>query len=165
MTDASQAGPWYRHSWPWFIVILLSTTVVSGIATVVIAVRGADPLVTEDSYRKGQSINQTLAADHEAALREAAAQVTLDGGVTVALNILGEFPAALELDLSHVTRTELDRRLHLERAPDGRYASAENLPAGRFYATLRPAGEGATWRLRSRVELPEDRSFRMEPGG
>ena len=58
--EPSHAGPWYRHSWPWFIVVLLSTTVVAGIATVIIAVRGADPLVADDYYRAGKAINRTL---------------------------------------------------------------------------------------------------------
>lgn len=39
---ASSGTPWYRNSWPWFIVILLSVSVVGSLATVVIAFRHRD---------------------------------------------------------------------------------------------------------------------------
>jgi hypothetical protein len=165
-TTADYSGPWYRHSWPWFIVVLLGSTVVAGISTVFIAVNGADSLVSDDYYREGKAINSSLAADREAALREAVASARVDkGSVSVSLDILGDAPAALELELSHVTRAERDHLLRLTRTADGRYASAETLPHGHFYATLRPAGENATWRLRRRIELPLQRTFVLEPSG
>jgi len=158
-------GPWYRHPWPWFIVGLLGSTVVAGLTTVWIAVQGADALVVDDYYRDGKAINRSLAADREAALREAVARVTPDGGTRVALDILGDAPAALTLTLSHVTRAELDRALSLARSPDGRYASPEPLPAGGYYATLAPPGRHPAWRLRGRVDLPAAGGFVLEPGG
>jgi hypothetical protein len=163
--DASHSGPWYRHFWPWFIVVLLGTTVVAGISTVVIAFRGADSLVTDDYYRTGKSINRVLAEDREATRREANARVSIDEFVVVGLDILGDAPAALELELSHVTRAELDLRLRLDRGADGRYVSSEPLPPGHYYATLRPVEAGEAWRLRRRIAVPFDRSFSLEPGG
>ena len=54
MSDvAAHSGPWYRHFWPWFIAILLGTTVVAGLVTVAIAVRGADALVVEMNTNGG----------------------------------------------------------------------------------------------------------------
>jgi hypothetical protein len=164
-TEQLDSGPWYRYFWPWFIVVLLGSTVVAGITTVFIAVTGADSLVTDDYYREGKAINQSIALDHEAALREALARVRVDDRLSVTLEILGELPTALELELSHVTQAGLDRRLHLSRTADGRYAAQEPLPEGRFYATLRPAGRGALWQLRGRVDLPTDRDFVLEPAG
>jgi hypothetical protein len=147
------------------MVALLGTTVAAGIGTFVIAVRGADPLVSDDYYRDGKSINRILAADREATLREATAKVSFEDGIVIALNIVGELPAALELDLSHVTRAQLDRSVRLERVSGsgGQYEADATLPDGRFYATLRPAGEGRTWRLRRPIELPADRTFELEP--
>lgn len=161
--EASEGGPWYRHSWPWFIVILLGTTVVAGISTVFIAVRGADPLVADNYYRDGKAINRTLAADREATLREVVARVQPAGPVALELEILGEAPASLRLELSHVTRAELDRSLRLNRTADGSYAGSESLPEGVFYLTLMPDDAGASWRLRRRIALPTDAVLVLEP--
>jgi len=164
-TNVDQSGPWYHYFWPWFIVVLLGTTVLAGIVTVIIAVRGADSLVVDDYYRDGKAINQTFAADREAELREAVARLRFDRGASVELEILGEAPAALMLDLSHVTRAELDLHLLLERTSTGNYVTHEVPPDGHFYATLRPSGRHGTWRLRRRIELPADRSILLEPEG
>lgn len=160
--DVRDSGPWYHYFWPWFIVVLLGSTVVAGIATAIIAIRGADPLVVDDYYRVGQAINRTIAADREAELREAVAHLRLNGEVSVALEILGDAPSGLELDLSHVTRAELDQHFVLDRIEGGRYVAKAQPLAGRFYATLRPAGKNPAWRLRQRIELPADRSFVLE---
>ncbi|MFT5442493.1 MAG: hypothetical protein ACI8W3_001537 [Myxococcota bacterium] len=176
------AGPWYRHAWPWFMVILLGTTVVAGISTVFIAVIGADPPVMDDYYRKGKSINRTLATDHEAELREASARLSFDAGVagrltgkpsrqvSVVLEILGDEPASLDLDLSHITIAELDVRFRLERNSEGVYVTSGGgmsgaLPLGQFYATLRPSGSDAAWRLRKRIVLPSGRPIQFGTSG
>lgn len=164
-TEDAHGGPWYIHFWPWFIVLLLGTAVTASLWSLLIAVEGADSLVSDDYYKNGKAINRSLAADHEAALREATAAVSIDGGIVIALSILGDFPDALELELSHVTLADRDRSVRLERTTSGRYAAPEPLPDGRFYATLRPAGDAPTWRLHRRVDLPGEREFEMEPGG
>lgn len=157
-------GPWYVHSWPWFIVCLLGTTVMAGLTTVYIAVEGADSIVVDDYYKAGKAINLALERDREAALREAQATVQFDTGIEIELEILGELPAGLTLELSHVTRKELDRRFELERTAEGRYAAAAVVPEGRYYATLRPL-DGGTWRLRRRVQLPVEGAAVWEPSG
>jgi hypothetical protein len=156
------SGPWYHYFWPWFIVVLLGSTVVAGISTVFIAVRGADPLVADDYYRDGKAINRTFAADREAVLREAHARVRIDDGVSIELEILGELPEELTLELSHVTLSKLDRRLRLQPTSTGHYATSAAPPAGPFYLSLHPAGEQASWRLRRRVDLPSGRDFLFE---
>ncbi len=158
-------GPWYMHFWPWFIVTLLGCTVVAGILTVILAVRGADPLVVDDYYSSGKAINQALDADREADLREARAAVQLRDGISVELEILGDMPERLQLELSHVTRAELDRSFELVQSTAGHYATSESAPEGHFYATLRPAGAGSTWRLRRKVTLSAEAHFAMEPSG
>ena len=165
--ELTDSGPWYHYFWPWFMVVLLGSTVVAGISTVFIAVRGADPLVADDYYRDGKAINQTFAADREAALREARARVRVGDGVSIELDILGALPTELELELSHVTLSKYDRRLRLLPASKGTYTTSETLPEGLFYVTLHPAGERAPWRLRRRVDLPSSREFlfELEPTG
>ena len=161
--ETLESGPWYHHFWPWFIVVLLGSTVVAGISTVFIAVRGADPLVSDDYYREGKAINRALAADREAALREARALIRASDPATLSLEILGELPASLELEFSHVTREERDQSFEFEHLGDGNYRASRAMPEGVFYLTLRPAGPAVSWRLRGRVELPVRESFALEP--
>jgi hypothetical protein len=42
LESEDKGTPWYLNSWPWFIVILLSISVVGSLATVVIAYRHRD---------------------------------------------------------------------------------------------------------------------------
>jgi hypothetical protein len=44
--------PWYRYFWPWFIVVLLASSIVGGITTAVIAFRNADQVIAEDPARQ-----------------------------------------------------------------------------------------------------------------
>jgi hypothetical protein len=43
--------PWYRHRWPWLIMSGPAIVVVAGIATMVIAIRTADPMVANYDAR------------------------------------------------------------------------------------------------------------------
>ena len=66
MTTPSQPDaackPWWTHGHVWLVIAGPAIVVVAAIATLVLAVRTPDPLVTEDYYRKGIEINKTLAA-------------------------------------------------------------------------------------------------------
>jgi len=42
-------GPWYRHFWPWFIIVLLGSSVSASLYTVYLAVSTAEPVL--DSAR------------------------------------------------------------------------------------------------------------------
>jgi hypothetical protein len=69
MPDPSTpSAPWWRHGHVWLLIAGPLAVVVAGIATTVIAVRSADPVVAEDYYRRGIEINKTLAARDQALL-------------------------------------------------------------------------------------------------
>lgn len=65
--DEMNSKPWYRHGHVWLLISGPAAVVVAGLATAVIAVRGADPLVESDYYRRGIEINKALAAAQERA--------------------------------------------------------------------------------------------------
>jgi hypothetical protein len=50
MNDAA-AKPWYHEPWPWILMSGPAIVVVAGIATAVIAVRTADPIVADYDAR------------------------------------------------------------------------------------------------------------------
>ena len=60
--------PWYRYGHVWLVIAGPAVVVVAGIATAFIAVRGADPVVEADYYRRGLEINKALAAAERAKL-------------------------------------------------------------------------------------------------
>jgi hypothetical protein len=67
--DAMTNGaPWWKHGLVWMVIAGPAIVVVAGIATLVIAVRTADPVVEADYYRRGIEINKTLAARDKAHL-------------------------------------------------------------------------------------------------
>ena len=39
--------PWYRHFWPWFIIVLLASAVSASLYTVYLAVSTAEPVLTQ----------------------------------------------------------------------------------------------------------------------
>lgn len=60
----ASTGPWWRFGHVWLIVAGPAIVVVASLITFYLAVTRPDQIVTEDHYRKGTEINQTL--DHTA---------------------------------------------------------------------------------------------------
>jgi hypothetical protein len=65
--DTTTTGPWWKYGLVWLVIAGPAAVVVAGIVTAVIAVRGADPVVEADYYRRGMEINKALAAAQERA--------------------------------------------------------------------------------------------------
>ncbi|MBI5504996.1 MAG: FixH family protein [Deltaproteobacteria bacterium] len=161
--------PWYRQFWPWFVIALPASAVVAGVATLVIALDNADSVVSEDWYRRGQSINQELARDAVAASEHISALLSVgpDGSVTVEVDGGGAPGAALKLELHHPTDPERDSSTELRSDGRGRFAGSirravESAPGGAapvvaggtWDVSLQPLG--GDWRLHARVSLPAE---------
>ncbi|MDH3338526.1 MAG: FixH family protein [Gammaproteobacteria bacterium] len=39
--------PWYRHFWPWFIIVLLGSSVSASLYTVYLAISTAEPVLEQ----------------------------------------------------------------------------------------------------------------------
>jgi hypothetical protein len=51
MITQHDSAPWYRYFWPWFIIVLLGSSVCTSLYTVYLAVSTAEPVLTSsDSY-------------------------------------------------------------------------------------------------------------------
>ena len=143
--------PWYRHRWPWLLMLGPFVVVVAAAITLWLAVRSNDGLVADDYYKQGLAINQVTSRDRRAAVLEMRADLSLDASrqlVRVVLNAgkLSEMPGALLLRLSHPTRDGLDRQFRLLRDSSGGYsAGGGGHLAGRWYVSLED--EARAWRL------------------
>jgi uncharacterized protein len=59
--ETKKSLPWYRYPHVWMVIGGPAIVVVASLATGYIAMRGADPVVEADYYRRGMEINKTLA--------------------------------------------------------------------------------------------------------
>lgn len=147
--------PWYRHGWVWFLIAIPLTSVIAGVAMLVIATRTADSLVADDYYKEGRAINQRLERDEEAVRLGIEIRPTLRASASGTLRIDVRFssrlatpPQALRLRMSHPTLNELDVRATLLRSGEGRYQTEIPMPApGRWHIQLED--DSATWRHKS----------------
>ena len=143
--------PWYRHRWPWLLMLGPFVVVVAAAITLWLAVSSNDGLVADDYYKQGLAINQVTSRDRRAADLEMRADLSLDASrqlVRVALNSgrLSEMPGVLLLRLSHPTRDGLDRQFRLLRDSSGGYSAGGGGDlAGRWYVSLED--EARAWRL------------------
>jgi hypothetical protein len=58
--DESNSKPWWRYPLVWMVISGPACVVVAGFATLWIAIKIPDPVVSEDYYREGLEINRTL---------------------------------------------------------------------------------------------------------
>lgn len=157
--------PWYRQFWPWFLIALPASSVVGGIATLLVALHDPDGLVTDDYYRVGLAINQQIARDrHAAALGLSAdVDVTPDAHL-VSVTLTARQPVAadrLQLTLAHPTRSGLDVTAELRRVPAGSFVGDLTIPAqGRWHVLVEPPGDD--WRLAGRLLWPRQTHVRLE---
>jgi hypothetical protein len=166
---AESGSPWYRHFWPWFIVLLLGTTVVAGIVTVFIAFANQDSLVRSDYYEDGMTINRRLDRERHAASLGLNGTLSVDPNTGIMRILLSgpatETPEKLRLTFSHATQSARDFELELERVKPGVYeAPLEAAPvAGRWYASIEPLHNAddddaapQSWRLSKTLRLPAE---------
>ena len=52
---------WFENKWPWLLAIPPAAAVIGGFFVLWLAISTNDGLVTEDYYRRGVTINETLA--------------------------------------------------------------------------------------------------------
>jgi hypothetical protein len=149
--------PWYRHPWPWFLMIGPLIVVIASLATAWLAIKSDDGLVTADYYQKGLAIHQTLLSSEKARKMGLTASVKLaDHSLVIrlqALSPLSSFPDRLLVTISHPTRAGLDQNIELKRI--GNYYQGDNvqLPVAGHWLIL-VEDDQKLWRLLGNVILP-----------
>lgn len=142
--------PWYRHRWPWLLMLGPAIVVVAGFFTLWLAVTSDDGLVADDYYKRGLGINRTLARTERAAALRLSARVDVDATGSVHVVLVSPdrdpatMPASIRLLITHPTRAGFDRRTNVLRGPDGSYSGhVEPGGAGRWLVIV----ETDDWRL------------------
>jgi len=132
-----QPKPWYREPWPWYLMAGPIVVIIAAFGTAWLAVSSSDGLVTDDYYKKGLAVDQTLArsrvaVEHgiEARLRLAADHVEIKVSSTGGVGGGGAGGAAAEFVTPDPCRPGSSRRATGGRPPDLRRRS----PASGFRA-------------------------------
>lgn len=147
--------PWYKLPIVWLMIAIPASSIVLGLALVLIAFDNADDVVADDWYKQGRSINRDLNI-------EAVAQRF---GISVDFELNDEdtrahlhaktpiaWPEKIELALRHPTFAKEDKVLELAHQGDGLYVGEAAHYNGRdSIATITP--DNKYWRLQHRVSV------------
>jgi hypothetical protein len=146
--EQMQQQPWYRHRWPWLLMLGPGIVLVAGVITTWIAFATSDGLVAEDWYKQGRAINRRLEKEDAARARGISIEIFLERE-TFRVKLQGESPEALFAHFAHATRAGYDQRIRLARAGGGWYEGERPvLPPGRWSVVIEdPRG---TWRVAGR---------------
>lgn len=136
----------------WLMWLLPAAAVVAGLATLAIALRGADRTLPPTYHWEGDGLDRDFARARNAATRDIAMSLELRDGECIA--VVRNLPAGsetLELELANGADAMLDRFIVLRRVGPGELrAACEPLPQGRWWINV---NDGAgDWSLRTRSE-------------
>lgn len=157
-------SPW-REPLVWMVWGIPALTVVAGLFTWWIAAQRADSNVAEDYYKRGLAINRFIERDTRAQERGISAEVSLQGAndLRVILSPEAGAPPSVTVLLTHPIRAEQDRRLNLDRQPDGSYRVVNPQAGAGTWGLVVEAGD---WRIAARrVVLHEGGRLRLSPDG
>jgi hypothetical protein len=148
LTDTVQ--PWYRHPWPWILMLGPFIVVVAGFVTAYLAASSNDGLVDDDYYKQGLAINQVTDRSKRAKELGVRAELTVDTERRLVRVVLSNkasiFPQTLRLNIAHPTRSGFDQNLLLHADGLGTYSAGLGQPlAGRWYVVLED--DQREWRL------------------
>lgn len=142
--------PWYRHRWPWFIMLGPAAVILATAVTVGLAIRQPDAVVVDDYYKRGKAINQDLRRDRAATALNLAFTARHDAKAGVLEGRLESFGrpmrAPFRIMLAHPTLPRKD--LMLDARPDAHGVAAIRLPALEMtHWRVVVEDEGRAWRL------------------
>ena len=152
INDAFQksAAPWYRHRWPWLIMLGPFLVVLAGSYTIWLAYSQQDALVVGDYYRQGKAINQDLRRDHAASRLGLSLGLRYDAAAGRLAGVLSSAQGApqgpMTLRLVHSTRPEKDILLPLVADAQGGFSvSLPMLDMARWQVMLEDRDR--SWRI------------------
>jgi len=161
--DPTHPVPWYRQFWPWFLIALPATSVIGGIATVLVAASHPQAMVVDDYARIGLATHQMFERDRKAAELGLSALLSVEAEpaeIRVRLDGSLALPDHLVLRLFHPTRADADRTLLLPGFGEAYSARLDSPLGGRWYVQIEPPD--AQWRLAGEL-LSGEQSLALAP--
>lgn len=155
MTQTTDSLPWYRHFWPWFVILLLGSAVTASLYTLFIASQGRDSLVLDNDAGTEVVTERNLAAQAAAMDKGLTADMIVDREsgmlrITLTSGTLDGNPPTLDLWVSHPTFADRDEKTTVTISPpdeSGRLTWSGvllEIPVGKRYIVL---SDGDNWRL------------------
>jgi len=153
-TEAS--NPWYKQPWLWFVLSVPIASVILSSIMVTVAVVGKDSLVSDNYYKDGMAINQTIEQDQLAAELGLAPLISVNKQeVRLELQAATTLPAQSFLTLKLLHPTVSDEDVIIKLLPSGNGLFLGELPhaiEGRRYLDLYAFDN--SWRIREELILP-----------
>ncbi len=150
--SAQRITRWHEEPLAWLVFGLPAVVVVASLVTLAIALHSADGLVVDDYYKQGLEINKVLVRQDYASAASLAFTPSLSFDHALRLRFTAvegfSYPDRLDVQLTHATRSDIDRHLQLQHRGDGVYEEQlESLEAGPWYIDA----STAEWRVVKRV--------------
>lgn len=158
--------PWFKQFWPWFLISIPATTIVYCMLMIYTAINTENSLVSDNYYKDGLAINQSLALDNKASELNLSAKISFNETGRVALTLEGDLtpaPSFLTLKLLHPTVDGQDSETKLLPEPGNTYSTQFEKPlTGRWYIDI--IAQDQTWRLKGEAALPSDTVIQLDSG-
>ena len=152
MNDVSVDSPLRSNPVLWFVWLLLGGTVIAGLATLAIALHGADRPLPEAFHWEGPHLDRDFERVRNAATHGVVVSfTTVQGECRASVASAPNDPPALSVLFAHGSDAGLDRMVYLHRVAPGDYrAACPPIPAGRWRLALEDST--GTWALREQLD-------------
>jgi len=136
----------------WFVWLLLGGTVIAGLATLAIALHGADRPLPESFHWEGPHLDRDFALMRAAATAGTVVNFThAEGECRATVTAAPNDAPALSVLFAHGSDAGLDRMVYLQRVAPGDYrAACPPIPAGRWRIALEDSA--GTWAIREQLD-------------
>ncbi len=159
-------APWFKQFWPWFLITIPAITIVYCMLMIYVAITSENSLVSDNYYKDGLAINQSLALDNRAKELNLSATLSFSEKGRVAVILDGDLasqPSFLTLKMVHPTLDGQDIETKLLPEPGNTYSTQfKQTLSGRWYVDI--ISHDNTWRLKGETSLPSETATQLDSG-
>tara|TARA_R110002049_G_scaffold7928_15_gene44539 strand:+ start:1504 stop:2043 length:540 start_codon:yes stop_codon:yes gene_type:complete len=155
-TSNEASRPWFKQPWLWFVLSIPIASVILSSVMLTVAVVGKDSLVSDNYFKDGMAINQTIEQDHLAKALGLTPILNMnETEVRLQLIATKEIPTQAFLTLKLLHPTVSDKDIIIKLLPSGNGLYLGDLPhpvEGRRYIDIYAFDN--SWRLREEIFTP-----------